>query len=57
MEKPKNLFNKQGGFVCGGNGSQGCGKDAGIARLIRGYAYCAKCYKGIKGEQDDRNSR
>ncbi len=48
--KVRNKFNEQGGWICGGLGDKGCGADAGIARLIRGYAYCQKCYKKLKGK-------
>jgi len=48
--KIKNKF-KNGGYVCGGFGSKGCGKDAGIGQLIKGIVYCAKCYRRIKEEK------
>lgn len=47
--KIKNIVNERGGYICGGLGDKGCGKDAGIPKVIEGYAYCAKCYKRIKG--------
>lgn len=48
--KLKNKFNKKTGqFICGGMSDKGCGKDAGIGIVIRGYVYCIKCAKKLKG--------
>lgn len=52
MVKLKNKISDAGGLVCGGFNRQkdkGCGKDTGVGQLIRGVAYCAKCYRDIKG--------
>ncbi len=50
LPKIKNKFNKKTSqFICGGTGDKGCGRDAGIGIVIRGYVYCAKCALRIKG--------
>lgn len=49
--KLKNKFNKDRGYVCGGVGDRGCGRDVGLGIVVRGIVYCQKCYGKIKGEE------
>ena len=54
--KLKNKISDTGGLVCGGFNTQklkGCGKDAGVGVLIKDIAYCAKCYRNIKGVRNE----
>ena len=54
MDKLKNKISDTGGLACGGFNTQkqkGCGKDAGVGQLIKGVAYCQKCYRRIKGDK------
>ncbi len=47
--KLKNKFTKDGDFICGGIGTKGCGCDVDVGVVIRGYVYCLKCGKKLKG--------
>ena len=53
IHKLKNRFHKDGGYVCGGVGIRGCGRDTGF-RIIRGIVYCRKCSEIIRGVRDEK---
>ena len=54
----KNKVHKETGlFLCGGIGKKGCGCKVGLGIVLKGYVFCRKCAKKIKGERSEQPYR